>query len=181
MLSELGATRSSPRPRGQQEGRWLRQQCEPPPFLTRCFQVTPLLGLPTQSRRVCVPGSKASCPQPLSSPCQCFLAPPPLLPVPSLSCSHCPCTPCLSLLGMPPACLLVIFVGLTHSLRGPALVRGCFSHRSEGKEGRPWSKSQKPPPRAGHCQLWATERLWWVRATGLGTPGHRSAGNHCPL
>lgn len=107
--------------------------------------------------------------------------PPPLLPVPSLSCSHCPCTPCLSLLGMPPACLLVIFVGLTHSLRGPALVRGCFSHRSEGKEGRPWSKSQKPPPRAGHCQLWATERLWWVRATGLGTPGHRSAGNHCPL
>lgn len=42
-------------------------------------------------------------------------------------------------------------------------------------------ESQKPPPRAGHCELWATERLWWVRATGLRTPGHKSAGNYSPL
>lgn len=98
-------------------------EVEPPNFLTWCIPVTLLLGLPTPRHRLslvprpCVPSPFFLSSVNTSHPSCLFCSP--------SSCSHCLCTPSLSLRPRNATCLPAgHLVRLIYSPRDPALVGG---------------------------------------------------------
>lgn len=154
--------------------------------LTWCFPVALLLALPNPSRR--------------DRECLWIQGPvSPTLPLPPLSvrptpfclslspstCSHCVCTPSLCLRPRNATCSSAGHLVGSHITEGsyPSWLE-CFSHRSEGEEGRPQPEPQRPIPRArlqsipsssGLLRGCDGEGYWDVDARD------KVAGSHSPL